>query len=533
MRIHTIIKYSIQKLFLRGGLLLFILLSSFTLVFPQGYGEINKLIIIGQLTSELNGAPLKQHEVYIIADSVYYHGNYSKSLLTDFEGYFYDTIYTKDLKGAYIISTYDDFENYYDTTVYFRFYWSEENIVFANFTIQVETPPIIYQANFYYLRNPSGQNNSEFEFFDITNSDHIISREWYFGDGSFSSETNPVHVYADTGIYKIKLTVNIQPDTNGLIYESSIVKVINVSLKNYYHIGGHVFSGYFPIDIGEAYLYKIDDNALSLIDTAIFNDSLGYFLFYQVLEGDYIVKADVDTSSAYFNQYFTTYYSNKPTWKQADTIVLNASNFEYDIHLIPMYQMGSGPGNISGSIYYAFDNKPENGPPACNVEILLLNENDEPVLCAHSNEIGAFEFNQLPLGTYKVYAEVTGKETFPLTVCLEENSCLMGNIILTIGNYTVNYTVNAVDENNWIGNVSNPYPNPVDDFVNFDLNLVHAGIVSCSIYSASGKLIKEFDQTVVAGTNQMHFDIYELNRGVYLLKLFYDNRNMVVRKFIK
>ncbi len=524
-----------RLLFRNAGIILFLLISSFTDVFAQ-QGDLNKLLIIGQLTSELNGAPLKNHEVHIIADSVYYpENNYNKIVQTDFEGYFYDTIMTKDIKGAFIIYTYDEFEEYHDTTVYFRFYWSDENVVFANFILPVEPPAVIYQANFYYQRNPSGQNNSEFQFYDITNSDHIISWQWNFGDGNFSSEPNPLHDYANTGIYKIKLTVNIQPDTNGVIYETSIVKVINVSMKDYFHIGGHVFAGYFPIDIGEAYLYKVNsNNTMNLIDTAIFNDSLGYYLFYQVIQGDYIVKADLDTASVMFNQYFSTYYSNKPTWKEADTIFLTASNFEYDINLIPANtQMVSGPGNISGTIYYAFDNKPENGAAASNVEILLMDEDNEPVLCCHSNENGGFEFNQLPMGSYTVYAEVTGKETFPLTVCLDENSCLMNNIVLTISNYAVNYTINAVSENKWTEMVSNPYPNPVDDYVNIDLNLTHAGTVGLYFYSATGKLIKEINLMGIAGTNHMHINISGLKQGVYFLSVSEDNRNSVVKKFIK
>lgn len=45
-------------------------------------------------------------------------------------------------------------------------------------------------------------------FFNYNNSSLIHTYEWSFGDGNQSTEVTPVHTFADTGIYKIKLVVN-------------------------------------------------------------------------------------------------------------------------------------------------------------------------------------------------------------------------------------------------------------------------------------------------------------------------------------
>ena len=48
------------------------------------------------------------------------------------------------------------------------------------------------------------------QFFDLSesiNEDEIMQWEWDFGDGNFSYESSPIHVYDNYGNYDIKLTV--------------------------------------------------------------------------------------------------------------------------------------------------------------------------------------------------------------------------------------------------------------------------------------------------------------------------------------
>jgi hypothetical protein len=532
MRFSYRISKKIETCF-SGGMLIFLFLISPLHMIAQQWGGINKAILIGQVTNQLNGGPIKEQEIIIISDSSYNSGfTYHNEIFTDSEGYFYDTILTYYNKGALLISTLDYLNNYHDTTVYFRFNWSDENILFANFILPIEPPQIFYQANFYYQRNPSGQNPSEFQFYDLTNSCNIISHEWNFGDGAFSSEINPVHEFLQSGLYRVMLTVTIQPDPNCIPFVSSIVKIINVTVKNYFYLGGHVMAGYFPIDYGEAYLYKIESKDVVLIDTAIFNDTLGFYLFPQVIEGEYIVKADLCPNSIHYNHFMTTYYSNKPLWTEADTIFHYGANCEYDIDLIPVTQAFTGEGLISGSIIYGFD--PINGKsiPAENIEILLLDENLEPVICGHSSDEGEFGFENLDLGDYYVHAEVTGKYTFPFKVSLTESNPEISEILLTIGTYTVNGNVNAVNENNWDEQVGQPYPNPASDaiYINFSSNGISES--SISLFSITGQLIKESNPVDSDGIEPLVFHTEDLDPGVYFIRISFQNE-AVIRKFVK
>lgn len=529
------INFKISKFFLTplfGVVLLFVLFQTPS-VTAQELIEKNTIFLIGQVTNQLNGGPIKEQEITIISDTTYQAGfNYHNIVFTDIEGYFYDTITTEYKKGGLVISTTDYLGNSQDTTVYCRFNWSEVNVLFVNFNLPTEPPQVYYHANFYFQRNPTGQNPSEYQFYDLTNSSNILSYLWDFGDGGYSSEANPIHQFLQSGIYRVILTVTIQPDPYAEPIVSSIVKVINVTVKDYFYIGGHVMAGYFPIDHGEAYLYKIENNGIVPIDTAVFNDTLGFYLFYQVIEGDYLVKADLCPNSIHFNHFLTTYYSNKPEWTDADTIFHSGNNCEYNIELIPVTQTFSGQGSISGSIVYGFDSKDGGNLPACNVEILILNENLEPSICTHSNENGGFEFQNLDPGTYYIHAEVTGKYTYPLLVSLDDPVTEITGITLTIGSFAVYGNVSGTTENELSNIIGQLFPNPASESTCIELQSNLVPVNSISLLSMTGQLIKEYNPASCKGSDHIIFETGSLNPGIYFVRIDIQNQ-IVLRKLIK
>ncbi|MCB0805788.1 MAG: T9SS type A sorting domain-containing protein [Bacteroidales bacterium] len=505
-------------------------------VFSQGNvnNEKYKVILIGQVTRLDNGAPIKDHEVIISSDSTYEpQFIYTKKLITDHEGFYYDTINFEGLKGALNIQTFDVYEDPHDTTVYFRFNWSTDVILFANFKLPTKPLPVInYQANFVFQNDPAGENNLEYHFTDLTNSSNVISWYWNFGDGTFSSEQNPIHVYDETGVYRVTLTVKIQSPITHKPIISSIVKIINAVNKEYFHLGGMVMADYFPIDKGEAYLYKIENNELVLIDTSYFSDVYGFYYFYQLIEGDYIVKADLSPTSYLFNQFHATYYSNTIHWMDADTIKHHQTNFEYDISMVPVEENMTGSGKIEGLITHSSNSK-EKAIPAENVEIILFdNENNTKKIC-HSNSDGEFSLDLLDLQLYSVYAEVTGKYTFPLNIVLDHNTSEISYIYLTIGNYQVNGSVSSgIDDLNAdrlvFGEI---YPNPADNNLFLDVQMHEPSSLDYSIMSSSGQLIEEQSVYAPVGSNPLQIDIRQLNSGVYLLRIKENNNIVAARKF--
>lgn len=60
------------------------------------------------------------------------------------------------------------------------------------------------------------------KFTDITGIDEtVVERIWDFGDGFTSSDVSPEHIYANPGVYKVKLTIR----TNANCFEDSIINV--------------------------------------------------------------------------------------------------------------------------------------------------------------------------------------------------------------------------------------------------------------------------------------------------------------------
>lgn len=531
--------YNAFRIIKPGSLVLLVLLA-FQLMTPaisngQGFMGKNKIFLIGQVVNELNGAPLKYHKVIIEADSTYEPSfTYSKVVFTDHEGYYYDTIQTYNLKGALKITTRDFQNNIYDSTVFYRFNWSEDNVLFANFEISCEPIPVLYQANFYYVKNPNGNNELEYKFVDITNSQNIVSYEWNFGDGMISNDPNPTHIFAEGGLNRVSLKVEIQNNPTSKPYISELVKVINVTSTNYFHLGGHVFAGYFPIDLGHAYLYKIENNDLILIDTATFNDQLGFYLFYQLIEGEYIVKADLDPSSVLFNQFMATYYGDNIMWTQADTIFHEQSVYEYDIHLNPNEKSMTGPGVLAGEINY-ISGGDDFTLPASNISILLFDNQDEPVDICHSNEAGEFELLNLDMNVYYLYAEVTGKYSQPLYVELNGSNSEVTKIEFSIqDNYVTGVIGYAGIAANLLNeNVGEAYPNPAGNNVYLQMNSEVFTQIDVKLINSAGNIIQTQTTNIEAGSGELVIPVETLPKGIYFIQISDAHGQTTTRKLVK
>ncbi len=347
---------------------------------------------------------------------------------------------------------------------------------------------------------------------------------------------HPSHTYTEPGLYRVSLSIVVEDSISMEPFISTIVKIVDVKLKNYYHLGGHVKAGYFPIDEGEAYLYKIEDKDYIIIDTAIFNDTLGFYLFPQLIEGNYIVKADLDPSSVLFNDYLQTYYSNNYFWEEADTIFHTFTSTEYDINMIPNdNQYLTGPGKLTGKIVYdEGQNQGGKSGPACNIQIILFDDNNQPIEICHSDESGSFNLSKLDLQSYNIYAEVTGKYTIPLNVVLKPSTTEIDQITLIIssslvhGSYTYDIPENIFDKN--IGNV---YPNPVSDNLNLDVTLTQSEQIDISIIDSYGKVVKMISYQGNTGLNNIHLNLQVLSSGFYFTKISRASGQNVNRKFLK
>jgi len=503
--------------------LMILLVISITTTFAQE--NMNDIYLSGQITNIENGAAVAGQAVYIESNSESNGGlNYYLAAYTDAYGFFYDTISTAAIDGSLIIYTYDEFSDEYVKEEYFRFNWFSEYHMVTSMEIVDPNTLTDFQANFNAIEDPITFDSLNYYFIDESIGEGIVSYYWDFGDGTAAMEANPIHRYMDPGVYEVTLTVSTEPFNND-IRISTIKQFVKAGMRDYYHFGGHAFAGYFPVDIGNAYLYKIEGTEFIPIDTAQF-DTLGYYNFFQLIEGDYKVKTFPSTSSANAGEYFPTYYGNELLWTKAKTITLNETSWEYDISMIPSYDYSIGNGIIDGVVTL----EENDNPILDNVEVILFNESDNCLTYLKTDREGGFEFMELPYGTYVVMADVPGMYTYPTTITLSSTNPSIEDLSIVIYEDEIPYGI--IDPGNIITGIGELYPNPVRSQTKLELNIREASHLQFFILTQAGQVVQKQADQYNAGDHTIQFNTSDLPSGMYRVMVLIGNEKHI-RSFIK
>jgi len=477
--------------------------------------EVNSVIISGQIINMEYGNPVEGHTVYIKSDSTKGGlSGYFKKLITDNEGYYYDTVVTTEDKGSLVVYTHDYYGSTIDTTVHFRFMDRANSVIIADFSIYMPYQADKLQARFKYVQKQSDDRHT-FMFVDQTKGKDIIEWDWDFGDGGTSNIQNPSHVFNAHGLYKI--TLNVTAVINNVLKTSVITKQLYISDREYFHMGGHVFSEYFPIDVGYAYLYMVDSHERYIsIDTVAF-DTLGYYFFYQIPSGKYVVKAEPMNQSQYYGTLLPTYYGDKLFWEDCVTIDLTNTCWEYNINLGHADGFYDGEGSIEGNVVY--DNLPTTfkNYSAVGVNIYLFDESDNLLTCRYSDDFGDFDFDQIELSSYKLYPEITGVEAEKVDIELTIDKPVVDDIEIIIFANSVSYVI-PIEEINLSDIVGLPYPNPTSETLKIPLNLPNINTASYEIYNMYGQLIRTSKVNVTNNDNVFEVSIVGVKNGSYILR---------------
>ncbi len=509
-------KTVIQRTYIRNLAILILLVLSTT----QLYSNMdNKVFVSGQVTNYEYGNPVSNHPVYIESDELIPSAkSYSKVVYTDHHGYYYDTITTSDKKGSVHIYTLDHNGSMVDTTLHFRFLSRAMSVMIADFSIYLPYQAEDLQARFKYLQKVNGPRKT-FSFIDQTQNDKIVSWKWDFGDGNFSHTQNPIHTYSDFGLYRVSLTVDAFVD--GEIKKSVITKQLYIKKRDYFHLGGHVFSEHFPIDMGFAFLYLIDSaENYHPIDTMPF-DTLGYYYFYQIPEGKYVIKAEPMKDSEYYGALLPTYFGNSLHWQSASVVQLSNTSWEYDIALEKAMGVIKGSGGISGRVEYVMGSKAHGGMFAEGVNIYLIDKFENKLTCHYSNETGEFDFNDIELNEYLLYPEVTGVECEPLPIELTDDNPVAENIEISILSAGINYIVPG-------GNVAEnllgtPYPNPAVNSISIKVRSQNNSRILLEVYDSYGRLVHQ--RSIDGYSDTYIMDVSDFSRGYYTIKASADGHS--------
>lgn len=504
---------------------LIILLLVSNLSFAQVQPPENKIFISGQVLSIEHNVPLINQQVNILGDSTYKPGfTYNNSVFTDSCGFFYDTILTTLHKGSLKIETFDYKNDCYDTTLYFRFIWDNFNNFITNFKINDTTTVLNCYPDFRY--DFDSVNNYKVSFIDNSPCPGIISWEWNFGDGNFSSAQYPEHIYSENGIYRVKLSIVSFDQTSGEYILTSLTKLLKVGYRAYFDMGGQVFAGLFPIDIGVGFLYKIEDEGVIPIDTVEFNLH-GIFYFYHIIAGEYIVKTDLDLQSTYYSEYFPGYVGDEINWVNAEIIHFYQTSFDNDIDLHQTPGYSYGPGNISGIV-----ENYETGGCLNSIELLILDENDNSLSYTHSCEEGNFYFHDLAYGTYQIFAEVAGIQSSAQEVIISAENPNWSDLIIIIDFTNGTSYINEFQDYELMS-VGDIYPNPIVNNAKIAICLDKSSDIKYSIINHLGQAVYRNHELLSAGKQTLNVNVSDLRNGLYSLIITTENGRKIHRKFLR
>ena len=380
-------------------------------------------------------------------------------------------------------------------------------------------------ADFYYVYDSLGMNTNVVSFFDMSLPyGQIDSWFWDFGDGTSSSEQNPVHIFPSTGTFNVCLTITADSMSCSDTQCKNIVIYVNDNLQ----LSGNVFAGIYQLDDGFSYAYKLENNVITDVFAEMI-DTLGYYIFYPMAAADYYVKVEPSPSSAYFGNYLPTYYGDVVSWSAATIINLTQNLYTADINLVEVDQGVFGPGSISGTIMHEGGNR--DNIPAEGVQIMLRNEQGIYVGLAYSDVNGEFEFTSLSEGIYTLMAEVAGINMIPKDYVLSTNNMIVDDVSMIMNQNEIYFSLSSIDD---LGDVtvSSIYPNPVSNILNLNIQLEKQSRLTVNILNQLGQIILQ-DEYLLENSRSLQINTSSLKSGIYFLEIISEGQYRNTQKFIK
>ena len=371
-----------------------------------------------------------------------------------------------------------------------------------------------------FTSTPDSSNTNTILFTDQSTG-NINAWNWSFGDGTISTSQNPSHTYANAGTYNVTLMVYGPQNCQSIITNSVTVG----SSPSTYTISGTVMAGNNTVN--NAIISLFDVTANSYITSTTTSPATGSYLFTNVAVGTYKILATPDSSSTISQNYAPTYYGDMLFWATASVVnVVNSNQTLGAINLVALPVIPSGNGSISGNI--------GTGSKAASKDVIvnLLDNTLNLLATTKTNANGDYSFTNLAYDTYKIWVEIAGKVTTPITVTLDANNSSSSDNDFIENSGTVIPKPTSID--NRIKNSDiNIYPNPVQNVLNIEIDLNNSGIYTFNIFSITGQMISAEQLNITSGNNLIRLNTNNLSSGSYILIISNDTNTSIQKLFTK
>jgi PKD repeat protein len=478
----------------------------------------DRVIIYGRITNDNTGGPIANQPVMINITLIQYSG----VVYSNNNGDYADTIPAVPDGIPISIGSYDCNNVLHSNTVYCS--PAPVNIDF-NICFNEQC-----RAGFSAVLDSNSRDQNTYRFQDL--SFGAPNRwTWNFGDGSVGHDQNPVHQYTTPGNFTVRFTITEEDSTGAWICFDSTSRIIKTS--SYYNLGGHLFAGLFPInnphntgDTGVAYLYRAHNKWIVPVDTSVFT-FLGYYTFLHVLEGDYIVKAELTPGSSHYRDYLPAYCGTQIKWQSACPFSIHQDMFDNSIYLITA-KNNDGKARLQGSVIHKDDDYAMH-----NAEVILFNNEMSPVSSVLTDNEGNFELTDIPYGTYNLYAEVTGKYSLCKEVIVDSLNPVASDQLLEVFDRDVTGIppfVNGIKDTR-IGNI---FPNPFTDLFRFWIQSSETLVVDVEVITLYGEIVLSKSLGSITGRQLISVPLQNTSAGVYFLIVRSGDGSMIsTQKVIK
>jgi hypothetical protein len=330
--------------------------------------------------------------------------------------------------------------------------------------------------------------------------------EWKANGHIFSEQNSTTHFISNPQQTTVSLSATlIDPYTDFAFVNIVKSRTLTQDTAFFFHAGGQVFSGAMPVTTSGVVLYrKILDN-YEAVDTMIVS-TYGYYYFADLPSCSYIVKAFPDPDQIKSEYYLPTYFPDVASWALASVITKNNATSTMSVQMLAS-STATGNKSIAGSVVYP------DYTPVVRCELLLFDNNTEPIHYCMSDDQGEFLFENLPNGTYYIVYDIPGHVPQLQQIVLSDTNPHAQTQIV-VG--TVSSVYYIVEENS-----AQVFPNPFYDELSVRFSPSTFGDdKTLSIRTMNGALVY---CTSVPGSENFTMNLSSLASGMYLLEVFNHN----------
>ena len=496
-----------------------LLLNLLFLLSMVGILPAQSLSVICGTVLDMNGNPVPNHTVLIMGDSSLNPLNtYFNTQVTNSSGQFCDTVpYQPNTAFAFTVMTQDCQNAWQSVSVNLN--TQSGNVTFTicantntfNAAIcgtvtDLSGAPIAGQTvyiNGNTTLNPQNAHSS----FIVTDANGNYCDSVYFSTGTHDQFT----VYTlDCNSLQVSQTVNM-----------NISSTANLQICRNTQTGCQICgiisaqNTIVSTDSSWVYLIQYDPNTQML--TAV-DSTMSYmsspnsptYCFYNVVAGNYLVKAAMTPWNPNYANYLPTYHGNSLQWSSAQTITVCPSVNNADITFIAGNNPG-GPGFIGGLVTQGA-NKTQN-TALVGATVILKDNSGNNVAWTLTDANGSYSFPNLAYGTYHIWVDVLN-----LTGTVKIVTISAGTPSSTGNDIELNLNPASAESLNWESQSLVLYPNPASSLVTLSLNALQDSDVSIEILSVTGVVLQSESRTINSGLNTHVLDCASLPNGMYFVK---------------